>query len=368
MKTLAAVVEAVKQPFQLEYVELPEPGDDEVLVRIVGVGLCHTDLASKDGLIDAPFPTVFGHEGAGIAEQVGRNVTKVAPGDHVVLAPAFDGTCPHCLSGEPMYCDNFLALNFQTDPHGPHATREKGGSARLGFFGQSSFAHYAVVNERSTIKVREDVPLQLLGPLGCGIQTGAGTVMNGIRPKAGSSIAVIGMGPVGLAAIMAARVCGCTTMIAIDQVDARLDTARELGATHVINTRQVDNLGEAIRAIAPRGVDAIVDAAGVNALIGAAIGGLAILGHIALVAVPSVAGRQLELPWLTFLLAGQSVQGYIEGNAISEVFVPQLIELYQQGRFPFDRLISFYPFEQIEQAVADQLSGKVIKAVLEMER
>jgi aryl-alcohol dehydrogenase len=355
MKTLAAVVESVKQPFQLEHIELPEPTDDEVLVRIVGVGLCHTDLASKDGLIEAPFPTVFGHEGAGIVEQVGRNVTKVAPGDHVVLAPAFDGSCAHCLNGEPMYCDNFLALNFQTDPHGPHATREKGGSARLGFFGQSSFAQYAVVNERSTIKVREDVPLKLLGPLGCGIQTGAGTVM-------------IGMGPVGLAAIMAARVCGCTTLIAIDQVDARLDTARELGATHVINTRQVDNLGEAIRAIAPRGVDAIVDAAGVNALIGAAIGGLAILGHIALVAVPSVAGRQLELPWLTFLLAGQSVQGYIEGNAISEVFVPQLIELYQQGRFPFDRLISFYPFEQIEQAVADQLSGKVIKAVLEMER
>ena len=367
MKTLAAVVESAKQPFQLEHIELPEPGDDEVLVRIVGVGLCHTDLASKDGLIDAPFPNVFGHEGAGVVEKIGRRVSKVAPGDHVVLAPAFDGTCPHCLSGEPMYCDQFFALNFQADPDGPHAEREHGGRARLGYFGQSSFAHYAVVNQRSTIKVRKDVPLKLLGPLGCGIQTGAGTVMNGIRPKAGSTMAVIGMGPVGLAAIMAAQVCGCATLIAIDQVEARLDTARELGATHVINTRQAGNLGEAIRAIAPRGVDAIVDAAGVNALIGAAIGGLAILGHVALVAVPSAAGKPLELPWLTFLLAGQSVQGYIEGNAISEVFIPQLIDLYRQGRFPFDRLISFYPFHAIEQAVADQHAGKIIKAVLEME-
>lgn len=367
MKTMAAVVEAVKQPFRMEHIELPEPEHDEVLVRIVGVGLCHTDLASKDGLIDAPFPNVFGHEGAGIVEKVGSSVTKVVPGDHVVLGPAFDGTCAHCLSGEPMYCDSFLALNFQSDQHGSYAARENGGQARLKYFGQSSFAQHAVANERNTIKVRKDVPLKLLGPLGCGIQTGAGTVMNGIRPKAGSSIAVLGMGPVGLAAIMAARVCGCATLIAIDQVDARLDTARELGATHVINTRQVDNLAEAIRAIAPRGVDAIVDAAGVNALIGAAIGGLAILGHVALVAVPSAAGKQLELPWLGFLLAGQSVQGYIEGNAISEVFIPQLIDLYQQGRFPFDRLISFYPFHEIEQAVIDQAAGKTIKAVLEME-
>lgn len=367
MKTLAAVVESVKQPFQLEYIDLPEPADDEVLVRIVGVGLCHTDLASKDGLIAAPFPTVLGHEGAGVVEKVGANVTKVAPGDHVVLAPAFDGSCPHCLSGEPMYCDNFTALNFQTDPRGPYAAREHGGQARLKYFGQSSFAHHALASERNTVKVRKDVPIRLLGPLGCGIQTGAGTVMNGIRPKAGSSMAVIGMGPVGLAAVMAAQVCGCSTLIAIDQVEARLETARELGATHVINTRQVDNLSEAIRAIAPRGVDVIVDAAGVNSLIGAAIGGLAILGHIALVAVPSAAGKSLELPWLPFLLAGQSVQGYIEGNAISEVFIPQLIDLYLQGRFPFDRLISFYPFQEIERAVADQHAGKIIKAILEME-
>lgn len=366
MKTLAAVVESVKQPFQLEHIHLPEPADDEVLVRIVGVGLCHTDLASKEGLVNAPFPNVFGHEGAGIVEQVGRSVTKVVPGDHVVLAPAFDGTCAHCLSGQQMYCDHFTDLNFQTDPHGSRATREKGDAAYLKYFGQSSFAQHALANERSTIKVRKDVPLKLLGPLGCGIQTGAGTVMNGIRPRAGSSLAVLGMGPVGLAAIMAAQVCGCATLIAIDQVDSRLETARELGATHVINTRQVDNLGEAIRAIAPRGVDAIVDAAGVNALIGAAINGLAILGQVALVAVPSVAGKALELPWFTFLLAGQSARGYVEGNAISEVFIPQLIDLYLQGRFPFDRLITFYPFQDIGQAVSDQLSGKTIKAVLEM--
>ncbi|MBD8873669.1 NAD(P)-dependent alcohol dehydrogenase [Rhodanobacter sp. DHB23] len=366
MKSLAAVVDALKEPFALEYIDLPEPDDDEVLVEIAGVGICHTDLASKDGIVDAPFPTVLGHEGAGVVVQVGRRVCKVAPGDHVVLAPAFDGTCPQCVSGQPMYCDNFAALNFQTDPHGRRAKRTHG-EAHLKYFGQSSFAHYALANERNTVKVRKDVPIKLLGPLGCGIQTGAGTVMNGIRPQAGSSIAVLGMGAVGLAAIMAAQVCGCATLIAIDLVESRLDIARSLGATHLINTRSVDDLSAAIRAIAPHGVDAIVDAAGVAALIGNALGGLAIRGQLALVAVPSSAGKALELPWFNLLLAGQSVQGYVEGNSIPDIFIPQLVDLYLQGRFPFDRLITSYPFNDINQAVADQLSGKTIKAVLEMQ-
>jgi aryl-alcohol dehydrogenase len=366
MKSLAAVVEALKEPFGLEYIDLPELDDDEVLVSIAGVGICHTDLASKDGLIAAPFPAVFGHEGAGTVVEVGRRVRKVAPGDHVVLTPAFDGTCPQCASGQPMYCDNFTALNFQTDPQGRRAKRGHG-EAYLKYFGQSSFAHYALANERNTVKVRKDVPIKLLGPLGCGIQTGAGTVMNGIRPQAGSSIAVLGTGAVGLAAIMAARVCGCATLIAIDQVESRLATARSLGATHVINTRSTDDLSMAIRTIAPRGVDSIVDAAGVATLISSALGGLAIRGRLALVAVPSSAGKLLELPWGNLLLAGQSVQGYIEGNSVPDIFIPQLVDLYLQGRFPFDRLITCYPFYDINQAVVDQLSGKTIKAVLEMQ-
>src|SRR5262249_12905512 len=229
MKCNAAVVRAAKAPFVIEQIDVPEPAEDEVLVRIVGVGICHTDLASRDGLLGSPFPSVFGHEGAGVVERVGHCVTKLKPGDHVVLAPASDGTCEQCLSGAPMYCERFSELNFQTRPDPRCVAPLGGGGAFLKDFGQSSFSHIALANERNAVKVRKDVPLKILGPLGCGIQTGAGTVMNGLKPPPGSSIAIIGAGAVGLAAVLGASVCGCATIIAIDQVESRLDVAKCLG-------------------------------------------------------------------------------------------------------------------------------------------
>ncbi|MBO9708039.1 MAG: NAD(P)-dependent alcohol dehydrogenase [Caulobacter sp.] len=366
MKSLAAVVRTPKTPFVLETVDLPEPGPREVLVRVVGVGVCHTDLASRDGLLGAPFPAIFGHEGAGVVEAIGSAVTKLAVGDHVVLAPASDGTCHQCETGAPMYCDHFNALNFQTDPDGPRARLDDGAQAYLKYFGQSSFGQYALAGERNAVKVRKDVPLHLLGPLGCGIQTGAGTVMNGMRPRAGSTIMILGTGAVGLAALLGAVVCGCATIIAVDRVDSRLELARSLGATHGINTTGLTDLGAAVREIVPQGVDYIVDAAGAPGLIQAALAGLGRLGMLGLVAVPPTADRSLELPWFPMLLAGQSVRGFVEGDSVPDIFIPQMIELYRQGRFPFDRLIKAYPFDQINAAIADQLAGQTIKAVLEI--
>jgi len=364
MKTIAAVSKAPREPFVVEEVDLPEPGPTDVLVRIVGVGVCHTDLASRDGLLGAPFPAIFGHEGAGIVERVGAGVTKLKPGDHVVLAPASDGTCLSCQHGAPMYCDAFNALNFQTDPSGPNAALADGGSARLGYFGQSSFAAYALACERNAVKVPDDIDLHLLGPLGCGIQTGAGTVMNGLRPAAGASIVVLGTGAVGLAALMAAVICGCASIIAVDRVAARLDLARSLGATHGIDTSKGGDLGEAIRVILPRGADFVVDSAGVQALIGQSVAGLAHRGTLALVAVPPASDQNLELPWLPMLLAGQRAQGFVEGDSVPDEFIPRMIELYRQGRFPFDRLIRSYEFAEINQAMEDLHHGTTIKAVL----
>src|SRR6516162_599476 len=209
MKCPAAVVRTANAPFVIEEIDVPDPADGEVLVRVVGVGICHTDLASRDGLLGAPFPSVFGHEGAGVVERVGNCVTKVKPGDHVVLAPASDGLCEQCLSGAPMYCERFNELNFQTRADRKSAPLAHGGHAFLKYFGQSSFAYLALAGERNAVKVRRDVPLKSLGPLGCGIQTGAGTVMNGLKPPPGSSIAILGAGAVGLAAVLGASVCGC---------------------------------------------------------------------------------------------------------------------------------------------------------------
>ena len=366
MKTQAAVSRAPNLPFALEEVELPDPGPGEVLVRIVATGLCHTDIASRDGLLGQPFPSIFGHEGAGIVEQVGAGVTKVQIGDHVVLAPMSDGTCTECQGGAPMYCERFDELNLLTAPQGATARLNDGATARIKYFGQSSFALYALAWERNAVKVPADVDLTLLGPLGCGIQTGAGTVMNGLKPAAGSSIAIIGTGAVGLAAILGAVVCGCATVIAVDRVQSRLDLARSLGATHVIDTGDGRDVGQSLRAIARHGVDYVVDSAGVPALVYQALGGMAKLGTLGLVAVPPSPDRKLELPWLSMLLAGQKVQGFIEGDSRPDLFINRMIDLYRQGRFHFDRLIRTYDFADINQAVDDQHAGTTIKAVLKM--
>ena len=366
MKCLAAVVHAPKAPFVIEEIDLPGPADDEVVVRITAAGICHTDIASRDGLLGASFPSVFGHEGAGVVERVGNCVTRLKPGDHVVLAPASDGVCEQCQGGAPMYCERFNELNFQTGLNRRVATLARGGHAFVKYFGQSSFAQLALASERNAVKVRRDVPLKVLGPLGCSIQTGAGTVMNGLKPAPGSSIAILGAGAIGLAAVLGASVCGCATIIAVDRVDSRLEVAKALGATHGINSDNEPDIGKAIRATAARGVGFIVDSAGVPELIGATLSGLAIRGTLGLVAVPPSADLTLALPWPSLLEQGQKVQGFVEGNSIPDLFIPQLIELYTQWLFPFDQLISFYRFDDINDAVNDQRRGKAIKAVLEM--
>lgn len=215
LKTTAAVVKNAKAPFEIVEIELPDPGPREVLVRIVGVGICHTDLASRDGLLGASFPSIFGHEGSGVVEKIGSQVTKLEPGDHVVLSPNSDGTCRHCQRGFPMYCDHYPDLNFQTNSDGPRASVLNGGQAYIKYFGQSSFAGYALASDRNAIKITKGVPLKILGSLGCGVQTGAGTVMNGLKPHAGSTMVVLGTGAVGLSAIMGALICGCSDIIAV---------------------------------------------------------------------------------------------------------------------------------------------------------
>jgi len=366
MKTPAAVAHSLRSPFVVEDVELPELHHADVLVRIVGVGICHTDLASRDGQLPAQFPAILGHEGAGVVERVGGQVKKVVPGDHVVLAPDSDGTCEQCASGEPTSCERFLELNFQTGTDGRTARLADGRRASIKYFGQSSFAHYAVAGERGVVKVRKDLPLRVLGPLGCSVQTGAGTVMNGLRPPPGSSIAILGSGPVGMAAILGAVVCGCGTIIAVDRNDNKLELAKRLGATDVINTARVSDVGSAIRAVVPRGVNFIVDAAGVAPLIVGAIGALARRGTLGLVAAAPGPEKTVDVPWTSVLLQGHTVRGFVEGNSIPDIFIPKLCDLHAQGRLPFDRYVRFYPFHDINRAVEDQRNGRAIKPILEV--
>src|SRR3954452_8215879 len=259
--TQAAVVESGGAPFTLVDVELDEPRADEVLVRMTAAGLCHTDLGVASGGLPFPLPGVLGHEGAGVVEAVGPAVTGVAPGDHVVLSFTSCGDCRNCDGGHPAYCATWLPLNLLGGRRADGTSTISRDGEPLGghFFGQSSFAERALVDERSLVKVDPDVPLESIAPLGCGVQTGVGAVCNVMKPVNGSTIVVLGAGAVGLSAVMAASLSPATTIVAVDRVAERLQLAKELGATHTVTAGESD-LGEALAEITGgQGADGVVE-------------------------------------------------------------------------------------------------------------
>jgi aryl-alcohol dehydrogenase len=359
----AAVVRKKGGPFQVETLALEGPNPDEVLVRIVGTGMCHTDMFARDQLYAVPLPVVLGHEGAGVVEQVGANVKKIGPGDHVVLTYMWCGHCKPCLSGNLTYCANFYPLNFGgAREDGSTATHDKQGAVRDHFFGQSSFGTFALSHERNVIKVPANAPLELLGPLGCGIQTGAGAVMNALKIRPGSSFATFGGGAVGLSAVMAARVAGATTIIAADVVSSRLALAKELGATHTVNSRDTDPV-DAVRKITGGGADFTLESSGRPAVLRQAIDALAIRGSCGIVGAPAL-GTEASFDVNGVMTTGKRIIGIIEGDSVPDLFIPSLIELYQQGRFPFDKLVKFYNLDQINQAAEDSEKGTTIKPIV----
>ncbi len=363
MKVKAAVLHEKSASFKVEDVELAEPKADEVLVRIVASGVCHTDAVAQEQLIPLPLPAVLGHEGSGIVERTGSAVKGVQPGDHVVLTFSTCGQCSSCLNGHPSFCENFVPLNFlgkmQDQTHRMH----QDGKEVSTFFGQSSFGAYAVAHERNVVKVDPDIDLTLLGPLACGIQTGSGTVFNKLKPGFGDTIAVYGCGSVGLSAIMAAKISGCAKIIAVDLFDSRLSLAKELGATDVINGKDTDTVQE-IRKITNGGTHYAVETTGVSKVFRQSLQALRSLGTVAVVGV----GGDVTINLNDDILSqGKSIIGVIEGDTIPQLFIPQLIEYYKKGQFPFDKLIKFYSLEEINEAFADSKNGVTVKPVLKME-
>jgi aryl-alcohol dehydrogenase len=359
----AAVVREKSGPFSLEAIHLEEPREDEILVQIHGTGVCHTDIVVRDQYFPVPLPAVLGHEGAGVVTRVGKAVTKVAEGDHVVLSYASCGTCANCQRGLYGYCPQLYERNFsggRPDGSSP-CSGLRGERISACFFAQSSFAQFALAPARNVVKIPADVPLHLMGPLGCGIQTGAGAVINALKPAAGTSLAVFGVGSVGLAAVMAAKLVGCTTIVAIDLNEARLKLARELGATHTIYGGTSDAVKE-IRVINGEGVQYSIECTGVPAVVSQAVDCLRLTGVCGLVGV-SPLGTRVSLD-MNAILFGRTVRGIIEGDSVPDIFIPQLIELWRQGRFPFDKLIQCFPLSEINAAVRASERGEVLKAVV----
>jgi aryl-alcohol dehydrogenase len=363
IKATAALLREPGSPLQLEEVELSAPGEGEIRVHMRGVGICHTDISAAHGLIPIPLPAVLGHEGAGVVEAVGPGVDSLAVGDHVAISFDHCGECPQCEHKHPAYCELFAPLNyFGTRLDGTVTMHQGDEDVHGNWFGQSTFATYAIASAHNAVKVPDDLPLEILGPLGCGLQTGAGSVLNVLKAQAGESLAIFGLGGVGLGALMAAKAVGCDPIIAIDLNPERLELAKELGATHVINPTETKDLVWAVMEIAAPGVHHSLDAVGLAPVIRQALEILRSPGHCVTVGFQ---GLEYEITIdQGHLLLGRRLSGVIEGNADPQKFIPELIQLYRDGKFPFERLVKTFPFSEINAAMEASESGAVIKPIV----
>jgi aryl-alcohol dehydrogenase len=348
VRITAALVPEKGAPFRLEALELADPGPDELMVRVAACGVCQTDVHGRDDYFGIPFPCVFGHEGAGTVERVGAAVTKVGPGDRIVMTSPACGNCAACRRGLPGYCAEARRIKFGgrlRDGRAPFSQKVSGA-----FFQQSAFATYALATEGNVVRLPDDLPLEVAAAFACGVNTGAGAVLNVLKPQPGSSIAVYGVGSVGLAAVMAARIAGCATIFAVDLHENRLELARELGATHASRERPA------------RAFDFTLEAAGSPQALRDAVDCLAPLGMCCLVG-SARKGTEARLE-MTQLQHGRTVRGCIQGDAPPAEFFPALFDHWRAGRLPVERLIGFYDFAEVNRAVDDSLSGRTVKPVL----
>ena len=362
MKIKAALSTGASEPFAIEEVDLDDPRDDEVVVRVDASGVCHTDLTMKAAWPAAMSPIVLGHEGAGVVEAVGAGVSTVKAGDRVLMSYRSCGACPECSSGHPTYCHNFQALNaIGSRPDGTTTMRRGDQPVYGSFFGQSSFASHAIAYESNVVKVGDDTDLLVAAPLGCGIQTGAGAVLNVLQPGADDAIVVFGAGGVGLAAVMAAKAAGVKTIIAVDPVESRRQAAADVGATETIDPAAGDEPAAVIREITGHGASHALDTTAIPAVINGALDALAARGTLALV---GVGAPEVAINVQGVIGGGKTIRGVIEGDAKPQEFLPRLLDLHAKGELPLERLIKTYAFDDIGTAVADASSGSTIKPVL----
>ncbi len=363
-QAIAAITTEPNSEFQIESVSIEDPQAGEVLVDIKAVGVCHTDLAMVAGAFGTQFPAVFGHEGAGIVAAVGDGVTKVKTGDKVLLTFNSCGDCNRCDSDQPSYCEQFMPMNMGC-VRSDGSTRITMGDQKLSdnFFGQSSFASKAIANQRNIVKLDDSADLATMAPLGCGVQTGAGAVMRSLDAQPGQSLVVIGGGAVGLSAILGGKVAKCGSIILIEPTEHRRKLALELGADHVIDPAEGDT-AEAVRALIPAGVDLVVDTSGYVPALSSSVNMLANRGKLGIIGVPSDLQAVLPVPIIQWLAIGGTLRGISEGDSVPDEFIPELIEHYENGDLPFDKFVTMYPFEDINQAIDDAHSGEVVKVVL----
>lgn len=359
----AAICYEAGAPLKVEEVTLDEPQANEVLVKLVVTGVCGSDFRFMLGEMPQPMPLVMGHEGAGIVEKVGPGVTSLQPGDHVVMMVAFScGKCRHCVEGRPTLCvENLPIMTYATLPGGGKRLR-KGDQELHHLFGLACFAEYAVVHERSAVKIRDDAPFEVVCTLGCATSTGIGAAMNttGLRP--GDSIVVYGCGGVGLSAIMGAKLAGAGTLIAVDTLDRKLKMAKELGADHVINASQDDPMAKVME-LTGGGADHALECIGNTDVMAQAFGSIRNGGRCIIVGMAPL-GTTLNIQSYEFLL-GKTIIGCVQGDIRPLVDIPRYIDLYMDGKLPFDKVVTkSYSLDEINEAFGALERGELLKSVI----
>ncbi|KAH7065375.1 chaperonin 10-like protein [Macrophomina phaseolina] len=363
---------APKPTFVFETLELSDPADDEVIVRMVGTGICHSDLV----FACMPGPDrVLGHEGAGYITALGRSVTHLQINDPVLLSYTCCGDCAACTSTPPRVhaCTSMLSTN-SAHPGAFKRTASASFDVAGRFFGQSSFAHFSRAHVRSVVPLGDfvsatdpDADLRLLAPLGCGFMTGAGTVVNALKANGETAVLVTGLGAVGFGAVMAAKLAGCKVIVAVDRVASRLERAREFGATHVVNTAGThgwEKIVQAVKEAAPEGIDGVVETTGAVAVMQASMRVLRREGQVVLLA-PAPPGDGLMIPYKELQYLSAKVNFLVMGEAYPQDFVPRMLKWWRDGEFPIEKLVKEYPIEKWEDAIAAMLeSGEVVKPVL----
>jgi len=365
VKITAAVVFEKNGPFTIEQLDLCDPRADELLVEVVASGICATDLHGRDAYYPTLFPKVFGHEGAGVVRATGHAVTQFKPGDHVVMLYPWCGACPNCRSQRQSYCLHATDLKHGgTRADGSTLHSQNGKPVYSAFFQQSSFGNFTIANERFAVKVRNDAPLDVVCALACGGQTGAGAVLNVMKPKRGDSFVVFGVGAVGLSGLMAAKIAGCDPIIAVDVHEHRLALARELGATHTINHGNRTDVVAEIRKITGLGTRFALETSALATVLREAVEALMPAGTCVLLG-SARAGTEVSFE-TPFLQNGRSVRGVIQGDSVPQAFIPILADHIVAGRFPIERMITFYDLADINRAAAESSTGQTIKPVLRM--
>jgi S-(hydroxymethyl)mycothiol dehydrogenase len=347
------------EPVEVTTVLVPDPGPGEALVAVQACGVCHTDLHYREGGIGDDFPYLLGHEAAGVVEAVGDGVTGVAPGDFVILNwRAVCGECRACRRGRPWYC-------FATHKAQQKMTLEDG-TVLSPALGIGAFVDKTLVAAGQCTKVDPAVPPEVAGLLGCGVMAGLGAAINTAPVTRGDSVAVIGCGGVGDAAILGAQLAGARTIIGVDIDPRKLEWARQFGATHVINSRETDPVERIQELTGGNGADVVIEAIGRPETYLQAFYGRDLAGTVVLVGVPTPDMR-LEAPLLDFFGRGGALKSSWYGDCLPERDFPMLTDLYLQGRLPLDKFVSeIIALDQVESAFAKMERGEVLRSVVKL--